>query len=195
MFQFRGDVRSAVASCPEAAAAAASQGTLGYSRPGSAEAREKVQSGVRKIQFFLKGRRDQGTEVVRGMEGSLRKKYCVWKWKMYTYSMGRMVSGRDSLAKAGIWDNDTANICWRLRGGSLEDMPGQWTCGHCHALRCCPARKRCCLCGELRMDAPVVVPPRVTGPLGKNQSPPQRSGPPAFSVKQQQQQQQNRWAS
>ena len=42
------------------------------------------------------------------------------------------------------------------------------------------------------MDAPVVVPPRVVGPLGKSQPPPQRSGPPTFSVKQQQQQQQER---
>ena len=44
------------------------------------------------------------------------------------------------------------------------------------------------------MDAPVLFPPRVAGPLGKSQPPPQRSGPPTFSLKQQQQQQQNRWA-
>ena len=36
------------------------------------------------------------------------------------------------------------------------------------------------------MDAPVVVPATVVGPIGKNQAPPQRSAPPTVSVKQQQ---------
>ena len=41
----------------------------------------------------------------------------------------------------------------------------------------------------------MVVPPRVVGPLGKNEPQQQKNTPPTFSVKQQQQQQQNRWAS
>ena len=36
------------------------------------------------------------------------------------------------------------------------------------------------------MDAPVVVPATVVGPIGKNQAPPQRGAPPKVSVKQQQ---------
>ena len=192
--EIRGDVRDAVADvCPEATTAA--QGTRGCSWPGDAEAQVKVQPGGREIQFFLKGRREYGTEVLRGMEWeSLEEVLGLGMEDVHLTYMGRMVLGKDSLAEAGILDNGTVNICWRLRGGSREDVPGHWTRGHCNALRCWPARKRCYRCGELRMDAPVVVPARVTGPLGKNQPPPKRNAPPMFSVKQQQQQQ-NRWVS
>ena len=69
--------------------------------------------------------------------------------------------------ECGITYNCTVYLHRRLRGGSREDALGQWTCEDCKALRCWLARKRCYRCGELRMDAPMVIPPRQVGGLGK----------------------------
>ena len=91
----------------------------------------------------------------------------------------------DYFANCGISSSSTVHIHGPRRGGSREDVLGQWTCGHRNALRCCPARKRCDRYGELRMDAPKVVPPRVVGPLGKTQPHPLKGGSPTVSVKQQ----------
>ena len=81
---------------------------------------------------------------------------------------------------------------WTFVGDSVEGLAKMYLgSGHVDIAMLCGVGQRE-NCGELRMDAPVVVPPRVVGLLGENQPPPQRSGPP--TVKQQQQQQQNRWA-
>ena len=62
----------------------------------------------------------------------------------------------------------------RLRGGSREDVPGQWTCSHCLAPRCWPVRKRCYRCGAARDDLPVSAKGKgngkadvAVGPLGR----------------------------
>ena len=68
---------------------------------------------------------------------------------------GKIVDLSSTLSSAGIVGDCTVHIHHRLRGGSREDVPGQWTCSHCFAPRCWPVRKRCYRCGAAREDLPV----------------------------------------
>ena len=106
----RGDVRDAVTYESSEVAAAALQGTRGCSWPGVADAKRKGSAWRQKIQFFVKGRRSWGTEVIRGMDWeSFKEVLGLEEEDAYLMYMGRVISSTDSLAKAGISDHDTVN--------------------------------------------------------------------------------------
>ena len=112
--------------------AAAALGTC-RSQPEKLEA---VQSG-QVIQFFIKGVRGTQTQVVRG--GSQVALGLV-AGVMDTYAMvgGKVVDHSLSLECIGITPNCTVSFFSRLRGGSRDNVPGQWTCSFCFAERCWP---------------------------------------------------------
>ena len=130
------DVRDAVvAESPEnqSAAAAALVSTNNLCQSGTWEARHKVQP----VQFFVKGKVGTSTSVVRGgLEEILSQ-----------------VVDTDGL-DVYVADGCTVHIHYRLRGGSREDVPGQWTCSQCFAPRCWPVRKRYHRCGAVRAEMP-----------------------------------------
>ena len=73
----------------------------------------------------------------------------------------------------------------RLRGGSREDVPGQWTCSQCFAPLCWPVRKRCYRCGAAQDDLPVSSKGKgigkvdvAVGPLGRKPPPTAGNVPP-----------------
>ena len=79
----------------------------------------------------------------------------------------------------------TVHIHCRLRGGSREDVPGQWTCSQSFAPRCWPVRKRCHRCGAAREDLPVSSEGKgngkgdiAVGPLGRKPPPTAGHVPP-----------------
>ena len=147
------DVRHAVvaASELEVQAAAAFEGTLADAssrvRSGIWEA-QKVQPEKSTNQFFVKEKVGTSTCVVKGHVeevldgviggGGLGDVYGKW---VDLYSM---------LSACGV----TVHLHARMRGGSREHVPGQWTCSICHAQRCWPVRTRCHRCREPRVDAP-----------------------------------------
>ena len=75
----------------------------------------------------------------------------------------------DTLLGNGIENGMTVHVLRRLRGGAGAsanvDIPVQWQCSVCHAIRCWPTRKRCYRCDAPRdysnPDSPV------RGPLGR----------------------------
>ena len=69
---------------------------------------------------------------------------CMPRWER------RFVDHALSLETLGITSNCSVSFFLRLRGGSRENVPGQWTCTNCFAERCWPARVRRYRCGELR---------------------------------------------
>ena len=76
-------------------------------------------------------------------------------WMCNAMVNGKIVDLRSALLFCGITDGCTVHIHCRLRGGSREDLPGQWTCSQCFAPRCWPVRERCFRCGAAREDMPV----------------------------------------
>ena len=67
---------------------------------------------------------------------------------------GKRVDLNTRLALGGITPSCMVYICAMMRGGSLKNVPGQWTCSNCFAERCWPARTRCYRCGEPFGTAP-----------------------------------------
>ena len=85
-----------------------------------------------------------------------------------------------TLSSGGIVGDCTVHIHHRLRGGSREDVTGQWTCSQCFAPRCWPVLKSCCPCGAAREDLPVSSKGKgngkgdiAVGPLGRKPPPTQ----------------------
>ena len=74
---------------------------------------------------------------------------------VYAMVQGKIVDLSSTLSSAGIVGDCTVHIQHPLRGGSREDVPGQWTCSQFFAPRCWPVRKRCYRCGAAREDLPV----------------------------------------
>ena len=170
------DVRDAVVeSEPVAKAAAALQGTCSSVHSGPWEAQHKVQP----VQFFVKGKAGSSTSVVRGcLEEVLSQVVGTDGLDVYAMMNGKILDLCSTLKSCGITDGCTVHVHFRLRGGSREDVPGQWTCSHCFAPRCWPVRKRCYRCGEARDDVPVSAKGKgngkadvAVGPLGRK--PPQ----------------------
>ena len=88
------------------------------------------------------------------------------------------------MSSAGIVGDCTVHT-HQLRGGSREDVTGQWTCSQCFAQRCCPVRKRCYWCGAAREDLLVsskgkghVKGDTAVGLLGRKPPPTARNVPP-----------------
>ena len=161
-----------------AKAVAAFQGTSSSVHSGPWEAQHKVQP----VQFFVKGKAGSSTSVVRGcLEEVLSQVVGTDGLDVYATMNGKTLDLRSTLLSCGITDGCTVHIHFRLRGGSREDVPGQWTCSQCYAPRCWPVRKRCYRCGAARDDLPVSAKGKVNGkvdvavgPLGRK--PPQTAG-------------------
>ena len=116
--------------------AAAAPGTC-RSQPEKLEA-AIVQSG-QNIQFFIKGVRGAHTQV----HVALGLVAGVMNMDVHAMVGGRNVDHSLSLESLGNTSNCTVSFFSRLRGGSRENVPGQWTCSNCFAERCWPVRMKC----------------------------------------------------
>ena len=174
-----------VAESPEyQSAAAALVQTNNVCQSGPWEAQHKVQP----VQFFVKGKVGMSTCVVRGcLEEVLSQVIGTDGLDVYAMMNGKIVDLRSTLWFCGITDGCTVHIHYRLRGGSREDVPGQWTCSQCFAPRCWPVRKRCYRCGAAREDMPVSSKGKekgngkgdiAVGPLGRKPPPTAGNVPP-----------------
>ena len=67
---------------------------------------------------------------------------------VYAMVSGKRVDLNTTLAVGGITPNCTVYICARMRIGSRENAPGQWTKSNCFAECCWLVRTRCYRCGE-----------------------------------------------
>ena len=146
------DLRDAVVAESEfeVQAAAALEGTLAHAssrvRSGIWEA-PKVQPGKSTIQFFVKGKVGMSTCVVRGHVEAV-------SWEMCMLQLGgSWWASNSTLSTCGVTPDCTVRLHARIRSGSLENVPGQWTRSNCFADRCWPVRTRCCRCREPRGDA------------------------------------------
>ena len=111
---------------------------------------EAVQSG-RNIQFVIKGVRGVQTQVVRGgSHVALGLVAGVMGMDVYAMVGGKIVDHSLSLESLGVTSNCTVSFFSRLRGGSRDNVLGQWTCSICFAERCCPVRIKCYRCGAPR---------------------------------------------
>ena len=84
--------------------------------------------------------------------------------------------------------NCTVSFFSQLRGGSRENVPGQWTCSNCFAERCWPVRIKCYQCGAPRNSdsAPWNDKKKGKGPKGPlGRAPPKgpSSAPPTTSTR------------
>ena len=95
----------------------------------------------------------------------------------------RTLRSDDTLHQNGIESGMTVRVLCRLRGGSggnaNVDIPGQWQCNFCHAIRCWPTRKRCYRCDTPRDFSNPNSP--VRGPLGRAPQPARNNVPPTRS--------------
>ena len=86
-----------------------------------------------------------------------------------------------TLSQNGVGNGSNVQVLRRLPGGAgaYLDIPGQWECKVCRAMRCWPARKRCYRC-----DAPRDTVPNspLMGPLGRPLPQSRSSGPPTRST-------------
>ena len=165
------DVRDAVVDTVLVAKAAATlQGASSSVHSGPWEAQHKVQP----VQFFVKGKAGSSTSVVRGcLEEVLSQVIGTDGLDVYATMNGKILDLCSTLLSCGITDDCTVHIHFRLRGGSRDDVPGQWTCSQCLAPRCWPVRKRCYRCGAAKGKGNGKVDLAV-GPLGRK--PPQTAG-------------------
>ena len=95
----------------------------------------------------------------------------------------RTLKSGDTLLGSGIENGMTVHVLRRLRGGASAsanvDIPEQWQCSVCNAIRCWPTRKRCYRC-----DAPREYSnpdSTVRGPLGRAPQPARSTVPPTRS--------------
>ena len=163
--------------------AAAASGTC-WSQPEKLEA---VQSG-QVIQFFIKGVRGARTQVVRGeSQDSLGLVAGVIGMDVYAMVGGKVVDHSLSLECIGIVPDCTVSFFFRLRGGSRDNVPGQWTCSNCQAERCWPVRVKCYRCGAPRSADPIPFTEKKgkgpRGPLGRAPPKGPSSVPPTTSSK------------
>ena len=139
------------------------------------------------VQFFVKGKVGRSTSVVRGGPDEILSHVIGTDGLGVVYATvhGKIVDLSSTLSSAGIFGYCTLHIHHRLRGGSREDVPGQWTCSQCFATRCWPVRERCCRCGAAREDLPVSSEGKgngkgdiAVGPLGQKPPPTAGNVPP-----------------
>ena len=125
----RNDVRSAVVAetVLVAKAAAAKEGASCCVQSGTWEARQKFQP-VHKVQFFVKVKVGMSTSVVRGSPDEILSRVIGTDGlDVYATVHGKIVNLSSTLSSAGIVGDCIVYIHHRLRGGSREDVPGQWT--------------------------------------------------------------------
>ena len=110
---------------------------------------EAVHSG-QNIQFCINWVRGTQTQVVRGgSQVALGLVAGVIGMDMCAMVGGKVVD--HSLSAS----NCTVSFFSRLRGGSRDNVPGQWTCSFCFAERCWPVRVKCYRCGSPRQADPI----------------------------------------
>ena len=178
------DDRDAVVEISESKFVAAAASSTCWSQPEKLEA---VQSG-QVIQFFIKGVRGTRTQVVRGeSQDSLGLVAGVIGMDVYAMVGGKVVDHSLSLECIGIVPDCTVSFFFRLRGGSRDNVPGQWTCSNCQADKCWPVRVKCYRCGAPRPADPIpFTEKKVKGPKGPlGRAPPKgpSSVPPTMSSK------------
>ena len=141
------------------------------------------------IQFFVNY--GKGSVVVRCSPLSIVSHVLHYGCEEYAVCGTRTLRSHDTLLQNGIESGMTVRVLCRLRGGSggnvNVDIPGQWQCNFCHAIRCWLTRKRCYRCETPRDFSNPNSP--VRGPLGRapqtarNHVPPTRSfGPGPKSI-------------
>ena len=95
----------------------------------------------------------------------------------------RTLKSDDTLLRNGIENGMTVHVLRRLRGGAGAsanvDIPGQWQCCVCLAIRCWPTRKQCYRCDAPRDYSSSSSP--VRGPLGRAPQPARSTVPPTRS--------------
>ena len=129
--------------------------------------------------FSSKGRSAMLTSVVRGcLEEVLSQVVGADGLDVYAVMSGKILYLCSTLLDCGITDGCTVHVHYRLRGGSREDVPAQWTCSQRFAPRCWPVRERCYGCGAAREDLPVSSKGKgngkgdiAVGPLGRKPPP------------------------
>ena len=157
-----------------------------------------------KIQFFVKG--DGATRVCHGQPSEPLSSVLELASGSYACHNGKCLDVGSSVEALGLFPGCTVRLYSWLRGGGPLDVPGQWQCGLCGAIRCWPTRNRCYKCGQPRSasscsprissyldpqgmvgglpqgfpDSSPLNPGMVHGPLGRS-PPPKRSQTPPTS--------------
>ena len=133
------------------------------------------------IQFFVDY--GKGSVVVRCSALSIVSHVLHYGCEEYAVCGTRTLRSHDTLLQNGIGNGMTVRVLCRLRGGSggnvNVDIPGQWQCSFCHAIRCWPTRKRCYRCDAPRDFSNPNSP--VRGPLGRAPQPARNNVPPTSS--------------
>ena len=80
---------------------------------------------------------------------------------------GRLDPGL-SLNQNGIDKDVSVRMCFRLKGGVRQEVPGSWTCNICNMGGCWPVRQNCFRCGAARGSGP-------SGPTGREKKYPGRN--------------------
>ena len=97
------------------------------------------------LQFFVNY--GKGSVVVRCSPHSIVSHVVHYGCEEYAVCGTRTLKSDDTLLQNGIETGMTVRVLCRLRGGAggnaNVDIPGQWQCSFCHAIRCWPTRKRC----------------------------------------------------
>ena len=70
-------------------------------------------------------------EVLHGIVGGGELGDVCNDWEM-------LVGINSTLSAYGVTPDCTVHLHARMRGGSRENVPGQWTCSNCFAERCWP---------------------------------------------------------
>ena len=131
------------------------------------------------IQFFVNY--GKGSVVVRCSPLSIVSHVLHYGCEEYAVCGTRTLTSHDTLLRNGIESGMTVRVLCRLRGGSggnvNVDIPGQWQCNFCHAIRCWPTS--CYRCDTPR-DFSIPNSP-VRGPLGRAPQPARNHVPPTRS--------------
>ena len=101
-----------------------------------------------KIQFFVKG--DGATRVCHGQLSEPLSSVLELASGSYACHNEKCLDVGSSIEALGLFSGCTVRLYSRLRGGSPLDVPGQWQCGICGAIRCWPTRNQCYKCGQPR---------------------------------------------
>ena len=101
-----------------------------------------------KIQFFVKG--DGATCVCHGQPSEPLSSVLELASGSHACHNGKCLDVGSSIEALGLFPGCTVRLYSRLRGGGPLDVPGQWQCGLCGAIRCWPTRNQCYKCEQPR---------------------------------------------
>ena len=165
-------------SCIERAAVVKSVDCHGSSCNVASTRGDKGEKKDEKLQFFVNY--GKGSVVVRCSPHSIVSHVVHYGCEEYAVCGTRTLKSDDTLLRNGIENGMTVRVFRRLRGGAggnaNVDIPGQWQCSFCHAIRCWPTRKRCYRCDAPRDYSNSNSP--VRGPLGRAPQPARNNVPP-----------------